>query len=106
MHFFIRCTVPPKKELACEEGPYVYQEWLGEDTVEHWEEVKRCIAIKGCKPGGIKSYIKSIYFRSGKNSIDKKFESHVNCTNWSIDTHVVLLFNTITYVLLYYLDVN
>ena len=41
MHFFIHYTVPPKKELTCEEGPYVYQEWLGEDIVEPWEEVKR-----------------------------------------------------------------
>ena len=81
MHFFIRCIVPRKKELACEVGPYVYQEWLGADTNEYWEEVKRCIAKNGCKPGGINSYKKSVSFRSGKNSRVQTFENYVNCTN-------------------------
>ena len=81
MHFFIRYTVPGKNELTCKEGPYVYQEWLGEDIVQPWEEVKRCIAKNGCKPGLIQRYRKSRNFRSGKNPIYKIFENHVNCTN-------------------------
>ena len=80
--FFIRCTVRRKNELACEASPYVYQlEWLGEDIVEPWEEVQRCIAKKGCKPNGINPYVKSISFPCGKNSINQKFESRVNYTN-------------------------
>ena len=81
MHFFIRYTVPRKNELTCKEGPYVYQEWLGQGILEPWEEVKRCITKKGCKPGLIQSYRKSIYFLSGKKAIYKRFEIHVNCTN-------------------------
>lgn len=67
MHFFIHYTVPPKKELTCEEGPHVYQQWLGEDIVEPWEEVKRCLA-KGGNPGLIKKKRKIEIFRFGKET--------------------------------------
>ena len=81
MHCFIRYTVPGKTELTCKEGPYVYQEWLGQGILEPWEEVKRCITKKGCKPGLIQSYGKYRNFLSGKKAIYKIFKNHVNCTN-------------------------
>lgn len=41
-----------KKRLMCTSGPYVFQQWFGEDVAgPKWEQVKRCTIDEACKPG-------------------------------------------------------
>ena len=67
---------PHSKELQCNVGPYVYQQWLGKGFRKPWEEVKRCIRTK-CKSPSQTSYIK--YTGSEGKAFAKNIINHVSC---------------------------
>ena len=72
---------PHSKELQCNVGPYVYQQWLGKGFRKPWEEVKRCIPTK-CKSTNETSYIKHTAGPGGK-ALAKNIINHINCApNW------------------------
>ena len=80
--FFIHCTVSIQKELTCEAGPHVYQQWLGEDIVEPWEKVRRCLP-RGCKPA-VTTYIKS---KCSRVNVKRNFTivNHIKCIKIQYD---------------------